>query len=180
MASIDGAKATAFLGRFGQAFKASAPSPAAPTTAYEALVRRVDAGGQFDEFMGEDHPVYLHRCCAAASCRGRSGSLQADASPRLHVLRAGVASGGWSLGARRRPTDGRQHGSHLHHEVPAGQEELECSAAWRRARSLGAAYHRPERWRAAVSQLDPNAKALVNSLATALESDGSPSPTQEI
>ena len=28
---------------------------------------------------------------------------------------------------------------------------------------------------AAVSQLDPNAKALVNSLATALESDGSPS-----
>ena len=26
-----------------------------------------------------------------------------------------------------------------------------------------------------MSQLDPNAKALVNSLATALESDGSPS-----
>ena len=45
------AEATAFLGRFGQAFKASAPSPAAPTTPYEALVRRVDAGGQFDEFM---------------------------------------------------------------------------------------------------------------------------------
>ena len=35
------AEATAFLGRFGQAFKASAPSPAAPTTPYEALVRRV-------------------------------------------------------------------------------------------------------------------------------------------
>ena len=96
------AEATAFLGRFGQAFKASAPSPAAPTTAYEALVRRVDAGGQFDEFMEKTIPFI---CTDAAQQRvAEAGGLQADAS-RLHVLRAGVASGGWSLGARRRPTD---------------------------------------------------------------------------
>ncbi|EOD24149.1 hypothetical protein EMIHUDRAFT_123646, partial [Emiliania huxleyi CCMP1516] len=64
------AEATAFLGRFGQAFKASAPSPAAPTTPYEALVRRVDAGGQFDEFMEKTIPFI---CTDAAHQRVAEG-----------------------------------------------------------------------------------------------------------
>ena len=64
-------------------------------------------------------------------------------------------------------------------KVPEGREESKRLAATRFARNFNTKTELEEdsdqAILAAVSQLDPNAKALVNSLATALESDGSPS-----
>ena len=188
------AEATAFLGRFGQAFKASAPSPAAPTTPYEALVRRVDAGGQFDEFMEKTIPFI---CTDAAQQRVAEGDQAVFKQMLRDFMSSGLASlpeAGLSALAGGPPMDASTAAIFI---MKCQQAKKSSSAQPHGVAPAASAPHiivrkladtktkantkteleedSDQAILAAVSQLDPNAKALVNSLATALESDGSPS-----